>query len=299
MTLNVCGLKSKLITPEFQELIQYHDIVGLQETKCDDLDTLELSGYTIYTKNRKQFMKRKSGGIAIAYKKCLENYITPIETDSKLVLWFRISDKLTRKGTFLCGVVYIPPQISDYAAENPYDEIEREMNLLSANCESVLLLGDYNSRIKNLIDYIVPDSDIFESINQREIFGELQSDMAYFDESEYFSLHRQNSDLGVNNYGYQMTEFCKDNNLYILNGRCNEDSGKTTCKSVSAIDYFVSSPNILPLLQHLYVHDLCCQIRITQYLLSSQHFVHELKPHQLKTLRSNQNSGVQRKLMLL
>ena len=88
MTLNVSGLKSKLLIPEFQELKQYHDIVGLQETKCDDLDTLELSGYTIYTKNRKQFMKRKSGGIAIAYKQCLENYITPIDTDSKLVLWF-------------------------------------------------------------------------------------------------------------------------------------------------------------------------------------------------------------------
>ena len=94
-------------------------------------------------------MKRKSGGIAVAYKKCLENYITAIETDSKLVLWFGISDKLTRKGTFLCGVVYIPPQNTDYAAENPYDEIEREMNRLSANCESVLLLGANNSRTKN------------------------------------------------------------------------------------------------------------------------------------------------------
>ena len=172
------------------------------------------------------------------------------------MFWFGISDKLTRKGTFLCGVVYIPPQNSDYAAENPYDEIEREMNRLSANCEYVLLLRD-NSRTKNLIDYIVPDSDIFESINWRKIFEELLSDMDYFDESEYFSLHRQNSDLGVNKYGYQMTEFCKDNNLYILNGRCTIDSGKTQCKSFSAIDYFVSSLNILPLLQTLYVHGFC------------------------------------------
>ena len=42
-----------------------------------------------------------------------------------------------------------------------------------------------------------------------------------------------------------------------MNGRCTEDSGKTTCKSVGAIDYFVSSPYILPLLQTLYVHDFC------------------------------------------
>ena len=55
-----------------------------------------------------------------------------------------------------------------------------------------------------------------------------------------------------------MTEFCKDNNLYnILNGRCNEANRKTTCKNVSTIDYFVSSPNMLPLLQTLYVHEFC------------------------------------------
>ena len=73
-------------------------------------------------------MKRKSGGIAIAYKNYIENFIIPIETDSKLVLWFKISDKLTRNGTLLCGVVYITPQNSDYAAANPYSKIEREMN---------------------------------------------------------------------------------------------------------------------------------------------------------------------------
>ena len=81
--------------------------------------------------------------------------------------------------------------------------------------------------------------------------------MRYFDDSEPFALHRRNSDTGVNNYGYRMVEFCKDNNLYILNGRSNEDSSKTMCKNVSTIDYFLSSPNLLPLLQTLYIHDFC------------------------------------------
>ena len=121
------------------------------------------------------------------------------------------------------------------------------MNRLSAYCASVLLLGDLSSRTKKLMEYIIPESDIFESINQSKIFEGFQSYTRYFDESEYFSLHRQNSDLGVNNYGYQMIEFCKDNNLYILNGRCNEGSRKSMCKNVITIDYIVSSPNMLPL----------------------------------------------------
>ena len=74
--------------------------MGFQESKCDDIDSLEVPGYKIHTQNRKQYMKRKSGCIAIAHKKCLENFISRIENDSKLVLWFKISDKLTRKGTF-------------------------------------------------------------------------------------------------------------------------------------------------------------------------------------------------------
>ena len=131
------------------------------------------------------------------------------------------------------------------------------MNRLSANCASVLLLGDISSRTKKLMDYIIPESDIFESINQSKIFEEFQSYMRYIDESEYFSLHRQNFDLGVNNYGYQMIEFCKDNNLYILNGRCNEASRKTMCKHAITIDYIVFSPNMIPLPQTLFVHEFC------------------------------------------
>ena len=68
----------------------------------------------------------------------------------------------------------------------------------------------------------------------------------------------------MNNYGYKMVEFCIDNNMYILNGRGDINSCRTTCKNVSTIDYFLSSPNIIPLLQTLYVHEFC-------HLLSDLH----------------------------
>ena len=39
----MCGLKSKLLIPEFQSFL-----FGLQETYCDDSDTLELEGYNFF-----------------------------------------------------------------------------------------------------------------------------------------------------------------------------------------------------------------------------------------------------------
>ena len=39
LSINVCGLKNKLIIPKFQSLIQGYDIIGIQETKCDDYDS--------------------------------------------------------------------------------------------------------------------------------------------------------------------------------------------------------------------------------------------------------------------
>ena len=36
--LNVCGLKSKLLCPDFLNLISQHDILVFTETKLDDVD---------------------------------------------------------------------------------------------------------------------------------------------------------------------------------------------------------------------------------------------------------------------
>ena len=38
LALNVCGLKSRLNTPEFKELCASYDILCFSETKCDDID---------------------------------------------------------------------------------------------------------------------------------------------------------------------------------------------------------------------------------------------------------------------
>ena len=260
-TLNVCGLKSKLLLPEFHTLISQYDIVGLQESKTDSLETLIIPGYKLLCKHRKHISKKKSGGIIVAYKEGLDKHISYIDSDSKQVLWFKISNSLTKCGHILCGVVYIPPENSVYAVESPYSEIEAELRSLinTNNCSSVIMLGDYNSRSRNLEDFTIPDVDIFEHNDLREVYEEMQTDLNYFEQNpSNVSLRRQNPDGGINNYGYRLVEFCCDNSLYIMNGRTKGNSCfQNTCKNVSTVDYFLMSPCLFQYVDMLHVHEYC------------------------------------------
>ena len=67
LSLNCCGIKSKLNYPEFVEFISEFDILCLLETKTDDCAEINIPGYSVQMKNRKLFSNRKSGGIILAY----------------------------------------------------------------------------------------------------------------------------------------------------------------------------------------------------------------------------------------
>ena len=84
LSLNTCGLKSKLYIPEFHTFVSNFDIIGFQESKTDSLDTLTLPNYKLMCKHRKHIAKKKSGGIVVAYKSHLDRHIQHIENDSKL-----------------------------------------------------------------------------------------------------------------------------------------------------------------------------------------------------------------------
>jgi hypothetical protein len=60
--------------------VRNSNIVCLQETKTDDIDKIDLEGYTFKMKNRKK----------IGYKDHLENYIEPLETESNYIFWFKV-----------------------------------------------------------------------------------------------------------------------------------------------------------------------------------------------------------------
>ena len=74
LSLNVCGLRSKLLLGDFVELIEKYDIVTLCETICDDIDMENVKdkfkdiGFVVVYKNKSVISRYKSGGLAIAIR---------------------------------------------------------------------------------------------------------------------------------------------------------------------------------------------------------------------------------------
>ena len=120
------------------------------------------------------------------------------------------------------------------------------------------MFGDYNSRTKHLSDRTVLDSFLFEHLNCGDILDEYELESKYFSTSN-INIDRLNDDLTVNAYGYKMLEFCKNNCMYVINGRCviDPERGKCTSKSVSTIDYFLTTANLFPYIDYFTVNDFC------------------------------------------
>ena len=63
----------------------------------------------------------------------------------------------------LCGVIYIPPESSEYSVDYPYQEIESELYAFTDRYSSIIVFGDFNSRTKNLLDHIEIDKSYLQS----------------------------------------------------------------------------------------------------------------------------------------
>ena len=148
--------------------------------------------------------------------------------------WFSLSKHLTQTDTdILFGIVYIPPEYSIYSNEDPFLQIQRDYFKFCDKYSYVSIFGDYNSRTKNLNDFISLDKGFSDQHKLDELFAEFSCEMSNFDSASSVKKVRINDDKSSNNYGYKFIEFLQLNNLYILNGRTEGDiSGKFRCKGV-------------------------------------------------------------------
>jgi exonuclease III len=71
--------QNRLQYPEFCELIEKNDIVCLQETKTDDIDKIDLEGYTFKMKNRKKIGRKSDYLLHYYYYYMSWNYV--VRTD--------------------------------------------------------------------------------------------------------------------------------------------------------------------------------------------------------------------------
>lgn len=119
LSLNVCGIKTRLNYAEFTDFISKYDIIGLTETKTDDSDSISLPGYVSFTKNRHTLSNVRSGGILVAIRESIVKYVHIIKTDCKYALWFKISKTLFNTcEDVLFGACYIPPEGSKYSSND-------------------------------------------------------------------------------------------------------------------------------------------------------------------------------------
>ncbi|CAG2217207.1 unnamed protein product [Mytilus edulis] len=161
----------------------------------------------------------------------------------------------------LLGCIYIPPENTKYASNDAFNDIETEMSDLIEKTNSyVSLVGDFNAKTKLLSDIVIPDSKLFE------ILDDIVDDdvLSYVYDYENLlqndvPMKRYSTDISVpNNYGHKLIDFCKRNNLYIGNGRLPGKDfliGEKTCKNVSLIDYILFSSHVFSLFKSFYVSE--------------------------------------------
>ena len=260
LSLNTCGIISKLNCPEFISLIQNYDIIGVQETKTDDYDTVTIPGYKVFLKNRSCTSKNRSGGIALLIKDHLVPFLKVYEHNSSdLVLPFSLSKVLSRNNInedLHCGVVYIPPYGSRYSSEDPFLEVQETVFNCFQNSNNIILFGDFNSRSSDLEDIVQLDRCISEQNGLEDLYNENLNILNHFHLND-MPLVRKTADRNINMYGRYLLDFSKNNNIFILNGRAGTDysNPKLTCKERSTVDYFLSSATVFKYINTFEVHE--------------------------------------------
>ena len=207
-------MAAKLRCPEFCDFISQYEIIGLQESKTDDTDSIVLPGYTCTLNNRDKLSRYRSGGIALFVRDSISDFVK-IETElhSKLILWFTISHNITLIGEDVhCGIVYIPPQGSKYAHEEPYNELEQEIIRYCVNSKNIILMGDFNSRTGQKDDYVPIDSYLSKNFGLEQLCDDFTDVLNNF-QLNSVPLLRDNDDSAINSYGNMMLDFCKNTNL--------------------------------------------------------------------------------------
>ena len=229
----------------------------MQESKLDDVDRVQINGYSVFTNNRQRITRYRSGGIALIIRNDILTNIEILKNESKLISWMKISKNLLNLNDDLyLGVIYNPPYRSKYAVEDPYLEIQHEFDRVCSNRNNVLLCGDFNSRTSTSDDYIRADYFMNDFFGNFELMTE-NNDILDCLNRNNISLSRTNPDKTTNSYGRKMIEFCKNNNIFILNGRLGNDTSKSkfTCKNSSCVDYIVSTAYVLDKIDFFSVED--------------------------------------------
>lgn len=249
-TLNVGGLRGKLGSNDLSLMLNEYDIIALQETKTDDIDNtflidyFESLGFLCFITNRSSFSKTRSGGLIFLVKAWLRGKVNFLSgTDNAQWLLFEHGALLVDHSVLL-GNIYVPPESSKYANVSIFDDLENFLlDYSNRQNYSVLLLGDFNSHTGTLYDVV----------DRHNTVG-IDNDAMHL---QLYAIPARSSkdNHAPDNFGRRLIELCKNQDLFILNGRVGSDRGKgeVTTKTDSLIDYVISSHALSEVVLDLHV----------------------------------------------
>jgi hypothetical protein len=148
--LNIEGLRSKLGTIDFLDLLRGLDILGIAESWAG-LETYNISGYTSHFKGRGRISKygRNPGGLAVYIKDEISKGFIEIGSNMKEIIWLKTREDYSWRQEICIGFIYNAPSNSHCYNPNFTGELEKEINRLRDKCPNTefLLMGDLNCRI--------------------------------------------------------------------------------------------------------------------------------------------------------
>lgn len=257
LSLNVCGLKSKLQVQEFCSMCILHDLLIFCETKCDDLDVPDVTsifsdlGFHVFIQNRESFAKHRSGGVLVAIRKSLSNFFHQIPYAHNFLTVLRAPCNLLNRTKDLVIIgAYIPPYGSRYSSADMFHVLSNVLLDFDPSAHDVLLVGDLNAHTLLKDDLVELEEDLFCALDldlNYAVSESLQTKQTFRDLG--LTLDRYNTDLKPDNGGYGETliELCRNHSMAIFNGRVGTDKfiGQPTTTDGSMIDYVIGSPYLL------------------------------------------------------
>lgn len=212
---------------------------------------MESIGFKIVYKNRSKISRFKSGGILVAIRKnvCVRWKLIRFDSDSIL------SVKVDKRSVgldkeLILSCVYIPPSHSRYGNEEHFGELDNFLLTYTNEDYEHVLCGGFNAHTLTFPDYYFTVSD--DNLTTAEV--------NYNNLTDYdIPVDRANQDMTPdrNSYGRKLVDICKNNQVFIFNGRLGEDSGvgRHTTTYHTTIDYFLGSPSLMQLVENFKVLD--------------------------------------------
>ena len=265
ISLNVCGLSSKLEYPEFKNALENFDVISLCETKLDNADneyiTSEFSnlGFTIFIKNRKNLTTWRSGGLLVAVKTKLSHLVCNIECHNDFMIVLKLDKRfLGFDKDIIYITTYVPPYTSRYSNIDHFAKISNTILDFDPDDFYHLVVGDLNAHTGLESDLVKFDETIFRLL---DIDEDTRARLDIIQTMDILGLPIERSSvdhtIDRSNYGKAVLDICKNHLLCIFNGRAGTDRliGNATTTDGSVIDYVIGSPFLLSKIKHFNIND--------------------------------------------